>query len=243
MVRKIRFEGGQASLSGSLVTEEQWKAQLEAVEDYPTSCPFCLSEQNLHSMCYANKDGSLSDMRRCQKCGRAMLATSAVVILRGEKAYGEFVATYPGFWNSVGHESFMNALDIYKKTHPQWKYWEFWKAYRAIRPKPKLDKDGYVMRDSDNNIIYEGQEDKEEKEWEKLRNEPDTISEPEPISEPKNELESEKDFVFVSKTPELKGQEWVVTGTAIAVSEAQYVVKTGKTSRQKVKRLMWELKV
>jgi hypothetical protein len=130
-----KFEkDSQLTLGGATQSEEEWVQAVSKVEDVPTRCPFCLKSQNLREMLFANRDGSLSKMRKCRWCQRKMQAVNAVVFLRGEEAYAQFVATYPMWWRVIDHDEFMAALEHLKELGV-FEPWVFWVAYRKIKPR------------------------------------------------------------------------------------------------------------
>jgi hypothetical protein len=218
---KDRFSKSQLTLEGSTITEEQRRDALLQVPNLPTRCPFCLQAQTVRQMCFFLANGKLSMMRRCvnSRCNKQMQASSAVVFMRGAEEYGKWVATYPRFWQSINHEKFMEALQSLKDLG-KLDVFEFWRAYREIRPKPKLDKDGYPIRDSTGQMVYETPSGKQ-------ASDPRTI-----------DTASIRDYEFVRKED---GQKWTLRGDELTEDDDYWFVHMGATMQQKVSKKVWDL--
>lgn len=220
--RAMKFEKKQLTLEGSTITEAQQKEALLQVPNVDTRCPFCLHRQTTRQMCFFLSDGKLSAMRKCVSCGKTMQASSAVAFLRGAAEYGRWVASYPRFWQSVNHDALMEALQSLKELKLLDVY-DFWRAYREVKPKPRLDKDGYPIRDKDGAMTYETSKKSDAQDhgfgaaW-------------------RDAPTSEFEFVKVSD-----GTKWTLVGTSIGEEGDYWRIHTGDLVSQRVSKEFWRL--
>ena len=248
---KPKFEKDQQlTIGGSSLTEEEWTQALNQVQNVDTRCPFCLTLQNLRSMCFALPDGTLAKKRKCRNCRKEMLEKSATVFLQGEDAYGTWVATYPDFWHHVEHDKYMEALQSIGDGQG-FKAWKFWQAYRKIRPKAVIDPTtGEPMRNAQGQIVHEGDpdapkatyadylEDEKKREQDLQPSVPDSDRERDHAraqQDADREPVELRSYTFKHKED---GNLWALKGESIE-EDGDYWYIVYKTAKQRVPKSMW----